>query len=61
MSDLPTAVTGSTGLTAAEVAKRVAAGQVNLVDEQTSRPLTSIIRANVLTRFNAILGVLFVA
>ena len=61
MSDLPTAVTTSTGLTAAEVAKRVAAGKVNRVDEQTSRPLSSIIRANVLTRFNAILGVLFVA
>ena len=40
VSDLPTAVTGSTGLTAAEVAERVAAGQVNLVDERTSRPLT---------------------
>jgi cation-transporting ATPase E len=57
----PVPPTPSTGLTAAEVARRVAAGQVNRVDEQTSRPLSAIIRANVLTRFNAILGVLFVA
>ena len=49
------------GLTAAQVAERVAAGKVNRVDKQTSRPLSAIIRSNVFTRFNAILGVLFVA
>jgi cation-transporting ATPase E len=49
------------GLTAAEVAERVAAGQTNAVDEHTSRTVEEIIRANVLTRFNAILAVLAVA
>jgi cation-transporting ATPase E len=53
--------TPPTGLTSAQVAERVAAGKVNAVEQQTSRPLSAIIRANVLTRFNAILGVLFVA
>jgi cation-transporting ATPase E len=53
--------TPPTGLTTAQVADRGAAGQVNAVELQTSRPLSAIIRANVLTRFNAILGVLFVA
>ncbi len=58
---MPTATTAATGLTAAQVAERVAAGKVNRVDRQTSRPLSAIIRSNVLTRFNAILGALFVA
>ncbi|MDN5790616.1 MAG: cation-translocating P-type ATPase [Micrococcales bacterium] len=49
-----------TGLTHSEVAERVARGEVNELDEGTSRPLGEIIRANVLTRFNAILGALFV-
>jgi cation-transporting ATPase E len=49
-----------TGLTSAEVAERVARGQVNEVGERTSRSLGEIFRANVLTRFNAILGALFV-
>jgi cation-transporting P-type ATPase E len=53
--------TPPTGLTSAQVAERIAAGQVNEVEQQTSRPLSAIIRANVLTRFNAILGVLFFA
>ena len=53
-------VTGPAGLTAAEVARRVAAGQVNVANERTSRTLTEIVRANVLTRFNAILGTAFV-
>jgi cation-transporting ATPase E len=42
------------------VAERRAAGRTNQVDQVTSRPLWSIIRANVLTRFNALLGALFV-
>lgn len=49
-----------TGLSQGEVAERVAGGLTNAFDETTSRPLAEIIKANVLTRFNAILGVLFV-
>ena len=49
-----------TGLTRAEVAERVEHGQTNELRERTSRSLGEIIRANVLTRFNAILGALFV-
>jgi cation-transporting ATPase E len=52
--------TGPAGLTSAEVAQRVAAGQVNVADERTSRTLSEILRANVFTRFNAILGAAFV-
>ncbi|WP_055695330.1 HAD-IC family P-type ATPase, partial [Streptomyces prasinopilosus] len=39
---------------------RVALGQVNDVPVRSSRSLTEIVRANVLTRFNAIIGVLWV-
>ncbi|HEX5096539.1 MAG TPA: HAD-IC family P-type ATPase [Acidimicrobiia bacterium] len=53
-------VARSAGLTAAEVAERVARGDVNTADERTSRPLSEIIRANVFTRFNAILGTMLV-
>jgi cation-transporting ATPase E len=52
--------TGPDGLTAAEVAQRIRAGQVNAADERTSRTFAEIVRANVLTRFNAILGTAFV-
>jgi cation-transporting ATPase E len=48
--------TAPTGLTAAEVQERVARGQTNDTGERTSRKLSEIVRANVLTRFNAILG-----
>ncbi|MDH6585461.1 cation-transporting ATPase E [Streptomyces sp. SAI-133] len=48
-----------TGLTAAEVAERVARGQVNDVPVRSSRTLAEIVRANVFTRFNAIIGVLW--
>lgn len=47
------------GLTAAEVAARVAAGKTNDVPARASRSVADIIRANVFTRFNAIVGVLF--
>ncbi|MFN8019513.1 MAG: cation-translocating P-type ATPase [Acidimicrobiales bacterium] len=50
-----------TGLTTAEVEARRAAGQTNAVEERTSRTGWEIVRANVLTRFNAILAVLAVA
>jgi cation-transporting ATPase E len=48
------------GLTAAQVAERTAAGQINVVTETTSRTAGEIIRANVVTRFNILLGVLLV-
>ena len=48
------------GLTAAEVGERRAAGQLNIVDNSSSRPVRDIVRANVFTRFNAIVGVLAV-
>jgi cation-transporting ATPase E len=48
--------TPPTGLTAAEVAARVERGLVNDTGVRTSRTLGAIVRANVFTRFNAILG-----
>ena len=50
----------ATGLTAAQVADRVAKGQVNATSQASSRSLWLIIKTNVFTRFNAILGALFV-
>ncbi|HEX2576247.1 MAG TPA: HAD-IC family P-type ATPase, partial [Aquihabitans sp.] len=50
-----------TGLTATEVADRNQRGLVNGVAETTTRTVGDIVRANVLTRFNAILAVLAVA
>jgi cation-transporting ATPase E len=47
------------GLTTAEVAERVARGQVNDVPVRSSRSMGEIVRANVFTRFNAIIGVLW--
>ncbi|GAA1957938.1 HAD-IC family P-type ATPase [Catenulispora subtropica] len=49
-----------TGLSADQVARRVAAGEVNDVPAKTSRSMAEIVRANVLTPFNAIIGTLFV-
>jgi cation-transporting ATPase E len=48
-----------TGLTADQVARRVAAGEVNDVPTRTSRSMAEIVRTNVLTPFNAIIGTLF--
>jgi cation-transporting P-type ATPase E len=48
------------GLTQAEVAERTAAGQVNTSAPEAGRSIAQILRANVCTRFNAILGTLFV-
>ncbi|WP_328502624.1 cation-translocating P-type ATPase [Streptomyces sp. NBC_00457] len=56
---IPTGV-AVTGLTAAEVAERVARGEVNDVPVRSSRSTVDIVRANVFTRFNAIIGVLWV-
>ncbi|MFD4237781.1 HAD-IC family P-type ATPase [Streptomyces sp. NPDC058542] len=48
------------GLSTAEVAERVARGEVNDVPVRSSRSVTEIVRANVLTRFNLVIGVLWV-
>ncbi|THA72671.1 HAD family hydrolase [Streptomyces sp. A0958] len=47
------------GLTSAEVAERISRGEVNDVPVRSSRSLTEIVRANVFTRFNLIIGVLW--
>jgi cation-transporting ATPase E len=49
-----------TGLTAAQVQERVAQGRVNMVPDAPVRTLGEIVRANVFTRVNAIVGALFV-
>jgi cation-transporting ATPase E len=46
------------GLTDAEVAQRVADRPSNAVRKRATRSITDIVRANVFTRINAILGVL---
>lgn len=48
----------ASGLTDAEVAQRVADGKSNAIRERATRSITDIVRANVFTRINAILGVL---
>ncbi|UDY34721.1 HAD-IC family P-type ATPase [Dermatobacter hominis] len=63
-STTPTAVgpvdADGRGLTAAEVAERVADGRVNHVPSDPSRTTSQILRANVLTPVNAIIGTLLV-
>ncbi|MGI5220235.1 HAD-IC family P-type ATPase [Nocardia sp. CA-290969] len=51
---------GAPGLTAEEVAQRRRDGLTNDVPDRASRSVRDIVRANVFTRINAILGVLFV-
>jgi cation-transporting ATPase E len=48
----------ATGLSDAEVAQRVAEGKTNDVPTRAARSVEEIVRANVFTRINAILGVL---
>jgi cation-transporting ATPase E len=48
----------SGGLSSAEVAQRVAAGNVNVTEDRASRSVGDILRANLFTRFNAIIAVL---
>jgi cation-transporting P-type ATPase E len=48
------------GLTDAEVAERIEQSRVNRAPGETSRSMWNIVRANVFTRFNAILGTLLV-
>ncbi|MFE9647344.1 HAD-IC family P-type ATPase [Streptomyces sp. NPDC006365] len=57
---VPAPLPRARGLTAAEVAERVARGEVNDVPVRSSRSTVDIVRANVFTRFNAIIGVLWV-
>lgn len=52
---------GPRGLTAAEVAERVADGRVNVVPSAPSRTVWEIVRANVFTPINLIIGVMLVA
>lgn len=52
-------IDAAAGLTDEEVAQRVAAGHTNDVPTRAARSVSEIIRGNVLTRINAILGVLF--
>ncbi len=48
------------GLSDAEVAQRVAEGKTNDVPARAARSVSEIVRANVFTRINAILGVLLI-
>src|ERR1700736_3779186 len=61
LMDAPTTQTPPTGLTDADVSTRVARGHTNATGERTSRSFAEILRANVFTRFNLILGVLLAA
>ena len=55
---LPVEVTRAGGLSGAEVAERRSRGLGNAGGERTSRSVGEILRANIMTRFNLILGVL---
>ncbi len=46
------------GLNSQQVSERIAARQTNDTQEQTSRSLSSILRSNILTRFNAIVAIM---
>ena len=54
----PVAWTPPAGLTSVQVAERRSRGLTNAGGERTSRSVAEILRANILTRFNLILGVL---
>ncbi|HEY3873214.1 MAG TPA: HAD-IC family P-type ATPase [Actinocrinis sp.] len=60
MDGEPADGTDARGLTRAEVEERIARGQTNRVPAQSSRSLGAIVRANVLTWFNGLIGALFV-
>jgi cation-transporting ATPase E len=53
-------VSVSVGLSDSEVAQRVADGRTNDVPTRAARSVAEIVRGNVFTRINAILGVLFI-
>ena len=54
----PVAGTPPAGLTSAQVAERRSRGLTNAGGERTSRSVAEILRANILTRFNFLLGAL---
>ena len=54
------AVDSARGLGADEVADRVARGEVNRVPAAPTRTVAQIVRSNVFTRFNALLGAMLV-
>jgi cation-transporting P-type ATPase E len=54
----PAALTPPAGLSSAQVADRRSRGLTNAGGRRTSRSVAEILRANILTRFNLILGVL---
>ena len=54
----PVAWTPPAGLSSAEVAERRSRGLTNAAGEHTSRSVADILRANIFTRFNLLLGVL---
>jgi cation-transporting ATPase E len=49
----------ATGLTSAEVARRVAEGKANDAPDARSRSLPDIIKSNTLTWFNLVIGVMW--
>ncbi len=55
----PAPVDPRVGLSAAEVAERVSAGRTNAFVSDWSRSVWNIVRANVFTLFNAIVGACF--
>src|ERR1700745_1886648 len=57
-SAAPTALTPSAGLSSGQVAERRSRGLANAGGERTSRSVAEILRANIFTRFNLLLGVL---
>lgn len=57
---MTTQVAPTSGLSATEVAERIAAGQVNILPPRSGRTTWDIIKANVFTRINFLLMVLFV-
>ena len=57
-AESPAATDPTRGLTAAEVADRTKRGEVNTQGSGTGRSVAQILRANIFTRVNAILGVL---
>ncbi|HSN06136.1 MAG TPA: HAD-IC family P-type ATPase [Candidatus Angelobacter sp.] len=59
MSSDVVALDPAVGLTAAQVAERVAAGQANTIKDRNARSLGDIVRANTFTYFNALIGTLW--
>src|SRR5450759_2187179 len=60
LEPLPLSETPSRGLTEQEARRRAGSGLANTMPEANSRSLIHILKANLLTRFNALLGSLFV-